>query len=145
MASQESEERSGPATNQPNDDACPHSEHGTSKCKDKNSQKISKYRGMESWRGRKDGRAQKRRGNRAGEAGQVAPPGNNDFGHAERGGDRGNGAGHDSKGASKKKEVGRAEWAYVSSHFSLIALVLIDEAVRQLTEERATMSKLQND
>ena len=145
MASQESQERTGPATNQQNGDACPHSEHSTSKSKDKKNSKISKYRGIESWKGRKDGRAQNRRGNRAGEVGQGATPRNNEYGRAQSGGDRGNGAGKDSQGASKKKEVGRAEWAYVSSHFSLIALPLIDEAVRQLTEERATMSKLQND
>ena len=145
MASQESQERSGPATNQQNGDACPHSEHGTSKSKDKTNSKISKYRGIESWKGRKNGRAQDRRGNRAGEVRQVATPRNNEYGRAQRGGDRGKGAGKDNQRTSKKKEVGRAEWAYVSSHFSSIALALIDEAVRQLTKERATMSKLQND
>ena len=145
MASQESEERSGPATNQQNGDACPHSEHSTSKSKDEKNSKPPKHRGKESWRGRRDGRAQERRGKRAGEAGQVASQRNNEFGRVERGGDRENAAGKDSQRASKKKEVGRAEWAYVSSHFSSIALALIDEATSQLTEERATMSKLQND
>ena len=145
MASQESEKRSAPATNQQNGDACPHSQHGTSELQDKKNSKIAKYRGIESWRGRKDGRAQERRGNRAGQAGRVAPPRNKEYGRAERDGDRTNRAGKDNQTPSIKKDVGRAEWAYVSSHFSSIALALIDEAVLQLTEERATMSKLQND
>ena len=145
MASQESEECSGPATNQQNSDARPYSEHSTSESKDKKNSEFPKRGGKESWRGSRDGRAQERRGKRAGEAGQMASQRNNGFGRVERGGDRGNTAGKDSQRASKKKEVGRAEWAYVSSHFSSIALALIDAAVSQLTEERATMSKLQSD
>lgn len=145
MASQESEERSGPATSQQNGDACPHSEHGTAKSKDKHTSRFPKHRGMESWRGRKGARAQERRGNKAGEAGrQVASQKHNEMGRAERDEDPDNGAGKNSQRASKKKEVGRAEWAYVSSHFSSIALALIDEALSELTEECATMSKLQN-
>ena len=101
---------------------------------------------MESWRVRKGGRAQERRGDKAGEAApQVASQKHNEMGRAERVGDRVNGTGKNSQRASKKKEVGRAEWAYVSSHFSSIALALIDEALSELTEECATMSKLQND
>ena len=145
MASRESEERSGPATNQQYGDAYPHSERGTSKAKDKKRSKFPSGREMESWRGRKYGRAHQRRENKEREGGQMGSQKHIEVGRAERAGDRENGAGKDNQRASKKQEVGRAEWAYVSSHFSSIALALIDEAVRKLTEERATMSKLQND
>ena len=144
MTSQENEKHSGAASNQQYGGACPHPEHGTSKLQVQKNSIIAKYRGIESWRGRKDGRVQEGRGNRAGQTARVAPLRNNESGRAERGGDQVNGADKDSQRASKKNEVGRAEWASISSHFSSIALALIDEAVLQLTEEHATTSRLQN-
>ena len=59
---------------------------------------------------------------------------------------RGNGAAkHHQGGSKRKKEVGRAEYGYVNQSLSSMALALIHEAVNQAIEERATLSKLQND
>ena len=67
-------------------------------------------------------------------------------GSKNQGRGRGNGAGkHHQGGFKRKKEVGRAEYGYVNQSLFSMPLALIDEAVNQSTEERATLSKLQND
>ena len=61
-------------------------------------------------------------------------------------GHRGNGAGRGGRGGfNKKKEVGRAEWAYVNQTASSFSSGLIIQAVIQLTDEHVTPSELQND
>ena len=147
MASQEGEKRHGPTTNQQNDDASPHSEHSTHIRNSSEVKKNSKYGGRGSWRSRTYGGPRGHRDNEAGRIGQMASQGEKEVERVERNGhrgDRGNGTGKGGQGAPKrKKDLGRAEWAYVNPQASSIALVLIDEAVSQLTEERAIMSNLQ--
>lgn len=61
-------------------------------------------------------------------------------------GHRGSGAGRGGRvGSNKKKEVGRAEWAYVNQTASSFSSGLINQAVNQLTDEHVTPSELQND
>lgn len=61
-------------------------------------------------------------------------------------GHRGNGDGRGGRaGFKRKKEVGRAEWAYVHQTASLSQSGLINEAVFQVTDEHATRSEKQND
>lgn len=123
MASQEDQERCAPTTKFPIGEAYPHSKHGTHIGKSRaGGRENSRYEGKRDWKGPEgEGRREHRR-------------------------DRGNGESKAGQSRSKKRrDVGRAEWAYVKQIASSIALALIAEGVSQLTEERATTSKLRND
>lgn len=119
MASQENREHSARSTTHQNGEGLPHFAHN---------------RGTGN--SRVGGRGNSRSGHRGGSGGRGR---RGDQGH------RGNGAGRGAwVGSNKKKEVGRAEWAYVNQTSSSLS-GLIHEVVLHLTEEHATTSELRND
>lgn len=123
MASQEDQKRSAPTTKFPIGEAYPHSKHGTDM-------------GHSRVEGRENSRYEGKRDRKRSEG----------EGCREHRRDRGNGESKAGQSKFKKRrDVGRAEWAYVKQIASSMALALIAEDVSQLTEERATMSKLRND
>lgn len=112
MASRENHENTAPTTNHQNDEGVPHSAHG----RGAGSSRAGGRGSSRVWGGRGDRGHQGNRGNKGGRGGRG--------------------------GFNKKKEVGRAEWAYVIQTASSIPSGLTHEAVLQLTEEHATMSEL---
>lgn len=123
MAAQGNQDPSATTTKTPIDQAYIHSKHGT----DIGKSRVG-GRGNPRYEGKRD---------------RKGPGGEESREHRR---DRGNGESTASQNSYKKRrDVGRAEWAYVKQIASSIALALIAEGVSQLTEERATTSKLRND